>query len=126
MKDKVNYNNYHVLTMLDFLSNYVGLEQSELISLIGANHYDIEELNIPGVHSIPREYITDADILSGRVLLVTASGFKKSGSMIRGYERPSLVLARTMQKNGLETSDIDDMYVDSYNAKVRERKINND
>ena len=84
------YKNYKVLTMEEFITNYLDLNGDYSI-YEKINHYDITELNIEGVKRVPNQYVTEEDLRTGRVLLVESKGFKHHGKMVCAYIRPDIV-----------------------------------
>ena len=101
----MNINNKYIISMMDFLTNYLKLDNiDELLTKL--NHYDLSELNIDGVKRVPNDLVTTEDIQTGRVLLVKSKGFKHHGNMVCAYLRPNLVKEDNL-------SDIDKMINES-------------
>ena len=102
---KMSFKNCNVITMEEFILNYLNVNSNQDISHI--NHYDISKLNIDGIKRIPNEIVSEDDVRTGRVILVESSGFKHKGKMVCAYLRPDLVLYND------NMSDLDKMIVNS-------------
>ena len=107
MKD---FNGYRTITMVEFITQYLSYND-DTSNLLNINHYDITELNIPGVKRVPNDLVTKEDIIRGSVLLVESKGFKHHGKMTCAYLRPDLVLAQEKKdENNLDTMIINSLY----------------
>lgn len=103
------FKNYKVLTMEEFIINYLELSGDYSI-FEKMNHYDITDLNIDGVKRVPDQYVTEEDLRTGRVLLVESKGFKHRGKMVCAYLRPDIV---RLEENQGEVSDLDQMLINA-------------
>ena len=102
------FKNHHVLSMEEFIINYLSLDDNRLFHRM--NHYDIDELNIEGVKRVPDQMVTEEDLRTGRVLLVESSGFNHKGKSVHAYLRPDIVL---LEENPDMVTDLDKMLLDS-------------
>ena len=103
------FKNYRVLTMEEFILNYLELNGDYSI-FDKINHYDITDLNIDGVKRVPDQLVTEEDLRTGRVLLVQSKGYKHRGKMVCAYLRPDIV---KLEENQNEVSDLDKMLIDA-------------
>lgn len=107
------------IDMNTFLNDYVSVCQDievlkEIRDLIkrnyrdniSINHYDLEELHIPGVVRVSIDDVYEEDLLRGEVLKVVANagyGFKRKE--VEYYRRPSSVLKSLKNKIGYDTDE---------------------
>ena len=87
------------ISIEEFIFKYLKVENYSEELFNNINHYDLMELNIPGVKRVPNDLVTNEDLLCGRVLLVEAKGFKHKGKMICAYIRPDIVLCEQSSNN---------------------------
>ncbi len=106
MKD---FKGYKTISMVEFITNYLPYDENTS-NLLNINHYDITELNIPGVKRVPNELVTKEDLIRGSVLLVESKGFKHHGKMTCAYLRPDLVLAQEEQEDNLDLMIMNSLY----------------
>ena len=111
MKD---FKGYKTITMVEFITQYLPYDD-KTTNLLNINHYDITELNIPGVRRVPNDLVTKEDIIRGSVLLVESKGFKHHGKMTCAYLRPDLVLAQEEKQNNLDNMILNSLYKTSTN-----------
>ncbi len=116
MKD---FKGYKTISMVEFITQYLP-DVEDATNLLNINHYDITQLNIPGVRRVPNDLVTKEDIMRGSVLLVESKGFKHHGKMTCAYLRPDLVLAEEENNN----DDLDTMILNSL-YKTSTTLINN-
>ena len=88
----------YIISMEEFLKNYVLLDEYDRKLHRHLNHYDITELEIPYIKRIPLKVVSEEEVLSGNILLVESSGFKGKGTMVCAYKRPCLLM-KGMKKN---------------------------
>ena len=86
----------YVISMDEFLKNYVLPDSYDEQLCKNINHLDITELNLPNVKRIAYKYVTMEDILTGRVLLVRAKSSKKRKE-IWAYVRPEIEKERKIR-----------------------------
>lgn len=110
MKD---FKGYKTISMQEYITEYLNIHGSCLGTLLNANHYDLTELNIPGVKRVPNQLVTTEDIMRGSILLVEAKGSKNHGKMTCAYLRPELVLAEEYSTLQSEEKSLDAMIAES-------------
>ena len=86
----INFGRERVISMVEFLQDYLNVGYEIDISRI--NHFDLDELHISGVKRIPNQCVDIDDVRTGRVLLVSAKGYKHKGNVVYAYLRPDIVL----------------------------------
>ena len=109
MKD---FSNFKKISMVEFITQYLHYKDTTS-NLLSINHYDISELNIPGVRRVPNDMVSKEDLIRGTVLLVESKGYKHHGKMTCAYLRPDLVLAEENQQDELDAMILNSLYKSS-------------
>ena len=113
---RIDLSRYPSITMEEFLINYVLANGQEYIydtnnnkvslnDLSLLNHYDVSDLNIPGITRASFDEVTLEKLYRGEILLVRSSSWKGRGSMIIPYYRPQLVNGDLIAANLVKEHD---------------------
>ena len=112
------FSEYRVISMQEFIENYLMVYNN----IDNINHYDITDLNLDGVKRIPNDIVSDEDIMTGRVILVEASGSKHHGKMVCAYLRPDIVMYKEKEMSKLDEMILNSLYKDDCKKLSRKRK----
>ena len=95
----------HYISMIEFLTDYVGLEETLNDEHIGklqhATHKDIKEIGFPYVKAVPMDSITDEEVLSGDIILVADGKSTDKNPRLAPYIRPQLLKERENKKGSV-------------------------
>ncbi len=97
----VDIDAYRGITMEEFLNNFVGVipfEQVERLKRVRATHQDITMLGIPYIERVPFGMVTEWDIMTGNILLVSDFKSTEKRKRLAPYIRPELLKKQKINK----------------------------